>query len=74
MKELTNQNENIDLLKDEISLYVLSMDEVLDKIANEVKGTSEAENFDLVLSQIRLYNIDGPQVLLSANYGVPQIL
>lgn len=72
MKELTNQNENIDLLKDALSLYVLSMDEVLDKIANEVKGTSEAENFDLVLSQIRLYNIDGPQVLLSANYGVPQ--
>lgn len=72
MKALTNQEENIELLKDALSLYVLSMDEVLDRIASEVKGTKEEKAFDLVLSQIRLYNIDGPQVLMSANYGVPQ--
>lgn len=72
MKSLTNQEMNIGLLKDALSLYVLSMDEVLDKIASEVKGTKEEKAFDLVLSQIHLYNIDGPQILMSANYGVPQ--
>ncbi len=72
MKELTDQSENIELLRDALSLYVLSMDEVLDKIAKDVKGTKEEKEFEYVLSEIRLYNIDGPQVLLSANYGVPQ--
>ena len=72
MKELTNQTENIELLKDALSLYVLSMDEVLDKIAQDVKGTKYEKEFEYVLSEIRLYNIDGPQVLMSANYGVPQ--
>ncbi len=72
MKELTHQSENIELLKNALSLYVLSMDEVLDKISKDVKGTKEEKEFDYVLSEIRLYNIDGPQVLLSANYGVPQ--
>lgn len=72
MKELTNQTENIDLLKEALSLYVLSMDEVLDKIAKDVKGTKDEKEFEYVLSEIRLYNIDGPQVLMSANYGVPQ--
>lgn len=72
MKGLTNQTENIELLKDALSLYVLSMDEVLDKIAKDVKGTKDEKEFEHVLSEIRLYNIDGPQVLMSANYGVPQ--
>lgn len=76
MKALGNQtesqSENIELLKDALSLYVLTMDEVLDKIANDVKGTKFEKEFEYVLSEIRLYNIDGPQVLMSANYGVPQ--
>lgn len=72
MKGLTSQTENIELLKDALSLYVLSMDEVLDKIAKDVKGTKDEKEFEHVLSEIRLYNIDGPQVLMSANYGVPQ--
>ena len=76
MKALGNQSEsqseNIDLLKNALSLYVLSMDEVLDKIADDVKGTKFEKEFGHVLSEIRLYNIDGPQVLMSANYGVPQ--
>ena len=72
MKELTNQTENIELLKDALSLYVLSMDEVLDKIAKDVKGTKDEKEFEHVLSEMRLYNIDGPQILMSANYGVPQ--
>ena len=72
MKELTHQTENIELLKGALSLYVLSMDEVLDKIAKDVEDTKYEKEFEYVLSQIRLYNIDGPQVLQSANYGVPQ--
>ncbi len=72
IKVLGGLEENINLLKEALSLYVLSMDEVLDKIAKDVKGTPEEKEFDFVLSQIRLYNIEGPQVLMSANYGVPQ--
>lgn len=69
---LTDQKTEITLLKDALSLYVLTMDELLERISITVKGTKHAKDFDLVLSQIRLYQIDGPMVLLSADYGVPQ--
>lgn len=69
---LTNEEDNINLLKDALFLYVMTMDELFDLIANKVKGTKVEEEFNYVLSQIRLYNIESPNVLMSANYGVPQ--
>lgn len=69
---LTDQHENIDLLKDALSLYVLTLDELFDRISEEIKGTQYEQEFDRILSQIRLYNISGPQVLQASDYGVPQ--
>ena len=72
MATLTDQHENIDLLKDALSLYVLTLDELFDCISEEIKGTQYEQEFDRILSQIRLYNISGPQVLQASDYGVPQ--
>lgn len=72
MATLTDQHENIDLLKDALSLYVLTLDELFDRISEEIKGTQYEQEFDRILSQIRLYNISGPQVLQASDYGVPQ--
>jgi len=72
IKNLTSQHENIDLLKDALSLYVLTLDELFDRISEEIKDTGYEQEFDQILSQIRLYNINGPQVLQASDYGVPQ--
>jgi DNA-methyltransferase (dcm) len=69
---LTDQKSNINLLKEALSLYVMTMDEVFHLISEKIKGTKASKEFDFVLSQIRLYNIDSPKILLSSNYGVPQ--
>ncbi len=69
---LTDQKSNIKLLKEALSLYVMTMDEVIHLISEKIKGTKASKEFDFVLSQIRLYNIDSPKILLSSNYGVPQ--
>lgn len=69
---LTDQKSNIKLLKEALSLYVMTMDEVFHLISEKIKGTKASKEFDFVLSQIRLYNIDSPKILLSSNYGVPQ--
>lgn len=69
---ITNEEENIKLLKEALSLYVMTMDELFDLITSKVKGTKSEKEFEFVLSQIRLYNIESPNVLMSANYGVPQ--
>lgn len=68
----SEQEASVAMLQKALRLYVFSMDEVLECIAADTKGTSAAEEFKQVLGQIRLYNIDGPQVLLSSDYGVPQ--
>lgn len=72
MALLADQQENIVLLREALSLYVMTMDELLDTIGKEVNGTAFEKELSFVMSQIRLYNIDAPHVLLSSNYGVPQ--
>lgn len=70
--ELTVEEDSLTLFQEALSLYVLTLDELLDLIGKEVRGTNAEKQYKEVLSHIRLYNIDGPQVLLSSNYGVPQ--
>ncbi len=72
MKALGGDVKNIELLDEALSLYVMSMDEVLASISEDVKGTPAEKDFEFVLGQVRLYNIDDSHTLLSANYGVPQ--
>lgn len=69
---LAGSDADVAPFKEALSLFVMTMDELLDFLRSEVKGTAEEEELEFIMSQIRLYNIEAPQVLLSSNYGVPQ--
>ena len=60
-------------LKKSLEILVATFDECIEFIKEQMKGNIKAlENFEALMSEIRLYNIKAPIVVLSANYGVPQ--
>ena len=66
-------NEVVDF-KDALSIYVMNFDECITYIKSKIPSDCDdvLNEFDKVLSDIRLYNIENPIVVLSSNYGVPQ--
>lgn len=55
-----------------LEIYNLSFDECMDGLTEFVKNAKFENEFNEILSHIRLYNIDEPFVALASNYGVPQ--
>lgn len=62
-----------DALKQSLEIFTSTFDECIEYIRKELDGqTEEQAHFDEIMKEVRLYNINEPMVLLSANYGVPQ--
>lgn len=65
--------EEASTLKKSLVLLTSTFDECIDFVreifSNDKKKSAE---FESIMKQVRLYNIDEPMVLLSSNYGVPQ--
>lgn len=60
-------------LKKSLEILTATFDECIDYIQDHIKNNAKLLNhFDGLMKEIRLYNIDEPLVLLSADYGVPQ--
>ncbi len=60
-------------LKKSLEILTATFDECMDFIQEQVKDDEKLLNqLNELMKEIRLYNIDEPLVLLSANYGVPQ--
>ena len=55
-----------------LEIYNFSFEECIQGLKPFVKNINEEEEFEVILSKIRLYNIDQPFVALASNYGVPQ--
>jgi DNA (cytosine-5)-methyltransferase 1 len=55
-----------------LEIYCYSFDECIDSLQEFVGRAKKEDEFERILSQIRLYNIDEPFVALASNYGVPQ--
>lgn len=55
-----------------LEIYSYSFDECVTGLMKYVKAAKKENEFNSILSQIRLYNIDEPFVALASNYGVPQ--
>jgi DNA (cytosine-5)-methyltransferase 1 len=55
-----------------LEIYNLSFDECITGLRPFVENAKKEEEFEDILSLIRLYNIDQPFVALASNYGVPQ--
>lgn len=67
-KYINEVNEIINALE----IYAYSFDECMDGLKTFVIKAKKETEFENILSQIRLYNIDQPFVALASNYGVPQ--
>lgn len=70
---LGNCKEEADVIKKSLELYASTFDECIDFIREAIADDAKtAEEFDTIMKSVRLYNIEKPIVVLSANYGVPQ--
>ena len=64
-------NEASEIVK-ALEIYAYSFDECMEGLRGFVKAAKKENEFDEIISHIRLYNIDEPFVALASNYGVPQ--
>ena len=53
-------------------IYDYSFDHCMEEISQFSANAGLMEEFEEILSRIRLYKIEGPQICLASNYGVPQ--
>ncbi len=55
-----------------LEIYAYTFDECMEGLKSFVEKANKQNEFEDILSQIRLYNIEAPFVALASNYGVPQ--
>ena len=65
------QNEIAEIIV-ALEIYNYSFEECIQGLQPFVKALKAENEFEEILSHIRLYNIDQPFVALASNYGVPQ--
>jgi len=71
--KLGNAGNEAIILKQSLEIFTSTFDECIDYIRVQFKGRQNLLNcFENLIKEIRLYNIEKPIVVLSANYGVPQ--
>ena len=68
-KEYTNA---VSQIINALEIYTYSFDECIEGLKGFVAKAKLEDEFNEILSHIRLYNIDEPFVALASNYGVPQ--
>jgi len=59
-------------LKDSLEISTYTFDECVEFIGSNLKSERQKAEFEQILKEVRLYNIENPLILLSADYGVPQ--
>lgn len=73
MADMGDCKQEAEILKKSLEILVATFDECIEFIKGQIKGNKKAsDNFEILMNEIRLYNIKAPIVVLSANYGVPQ--
>jgi DNA (cytosine-5)-methyltransferase 1 len=71
--ELGNCEKEAKVLKKSLEILTATFDECIDFIRELFADNAKLlARFEELMSEIRLYNITDPLVLLSSNYGVPQ--
>lgn len=69
--DLKNAGEDAEDLKKAVDLYSFSLDECFDELRKMAFDKKMGEEYDSLMSRLRLYNVE-QMVLLSSDYGVPQ--
>ncbi len=62
----------VDEIISALEIYLYSFDECVNGLKPFIKMANRDNEFEEILSHIRLYNIEAPFVALASNYGVPQ--
>lgn len=72
VKEFKKQVDDVKLFKAMIELYAMTLDECFAVLAEYAQKDGSLDELKQILEKARLYRVDRPIVVLSANYGVPQ--
>ena len=72
VKDFDKLRDKVESLKAMIGVYAMTLDECFDALKVYAQKDGSEEEFEKVLDTIRLYRIEKPIVVLSADYGVPQ--
>ena len=71
--KMGNCKQEAENLKKSLEILVATFDECIEFIREEFKEHKKIlDNFESIMTEVRLYDIQSPIVVLSANYGVPQ--
>lgn len=72
VKAFDKMRDKAELFKSMIRVYAMTLDECFDALKVYAEKDGSLQEFEKILDTIRLYRIEKPIVVLSANYGVPQ--
>lgn len=72
MKSMTNEISIINDLQWALKLYIKSIDESLEELTILAQKEDKSAELTKILNKVRLYNIAGPIILNSSDFGVPQ--
>lgn len=72
VREFDKMRDKVELFKSMVSVYAMTLDECFDALKVYAEKDGTLQEFESLLDAIRLYRIEKPIVVLSANYGVPQ--
>ncbi len=72
LKPNANFTNEIKQIITALEIFAYSFDECMSELHEFVVKAKKEQEFEEILSHIRLYNIEQPFVALASNYGVPQ--
>lgn len=72
LKPPEEYNQDVDDIRASLLIYAQTIDECLNSIKILSSRYGKENDFNEILDEIRLYNIEDPFVALAADYGVPQ--
>lgn len=72
VKTLGDCKNEAAVFKNSLELLTLTVDELIDFAIRHIQQASDKDAFEKMMKKVRVYNIEKPIVVLSADYGVPQ--
>ena len=72
VKDISEQKEDVKMFKAMLELYAMTLDQCFAALAIYAEKDGSLEEYKRIVDAARLYRVDRPIVVLSANYGVPQ--
>lgn len=74
VKDYTSEHKALDDFTFALKVYAMTFDETVEAISSIIEKQSQEvrDYFNLLKQDLRLYNIEKPIILCSADYGVPQ--